>query len=181
MHKNPLVEELHRELEEQQKQLRQQKLNQMFSLKKQRISELRAQKKKSSDGAVHHKQAFKHASSVPKLFNKESPLIPQPVKQIEAAQMQAWLPTDSQSRLLSPCRPTTEPNPRPKTPKEKLWRPFSSQPAKMGLTQVLPPSAKETSLSSQKNILVRDAGEKWEGMRPFYPVRAICSAFPTLK
>ncbi|CAD8132152.1 unnamed protein product [Paramecium pentaurelia] len=154
------------------------KKQEMFQLKKQKIAEIKQDKKKLTDGLVKHPYQFQPGKGVGQFFQKSDFLLPKQHKQGLERIQSAWLPTYSHSRLISATPFDTEPFPRPPSTKEKLWRPFSSQPNKLNMIQLVPHSPKDNALTPKKNSLAFDSGEKLIPMKPFLPTRRIFSAFP---
>ncbi|CAD8142855.1 unnamed protein product [Paramecium octaurelia] len=164
-----------------QKQAEERKLfkkQEMISLKKQKIAEIKQDKKKITDGLAKHPYSFQPGKGVGQYFQKSDFLLPKSQKQGLERIQSAWLPTYSHSRLISATPFDTEPFPRPPSVKEKVWRPFSSQPNKLNLIQLVPHSPKDNALTPKKNSLAFDSGEKLIPMKPFLPTRRIFSAFP---
>ncbi|CAK72756.1 unnamed protein product (macronuclear) [Paramecium tetraurelia] len=131
-----------------------------------------------TDGLAKHPQQFQPGKGICQFFQKSDFLLPkQPKSGLERIQS-AWLPTYTHSRLMSATPLDTEPFPRPPSVKEKVWRPFSSQPNKLNMIQLVPHSPKDDALTPKKNSLAFDIGEKLVPMKPFQPTRRIFSAFP---
>ncbi|CAD8138650.1 unnamed protein product [Paramecium pentaurelia] len=171
---NEIFEILQKQVDER----KQKKKQEMFQLKKQKIAEIYQDKKKLTDGLAKHPYQFYPGKGVGQFFQKSDFLLPKQQKSGLERIQSAWLPTYTHSRLISATPFDTEPFPRPPSVKEKVWRPFSSQPNKLNMIQLVPHSPKEDALTPKKNSMTFDTGEKLVQMKPFQPTRRIFSAFP---
>ncbi|KAM3136127.1 hypothetical protein pb186bvf_011749 [Paramecium bursaria] len=158
---------------------KQQKQAVLSQLKIKKLKEIYETKTKLKEPIIYQ-PPIKYPNGVPRLFNKTEFNTQYPIEK-NKEDLKPWIPTQVSSRILSACPPDTEVTPRQIIPKEKLWRPFSSQPKILNQIQLLPPTAKESHQASMTNILLREESDKLMKMKPFYPVRRICSAFPAPK